>query len=366
MRIAHLFPNINEVVVESYVKFINNNFNKKNHLFYIVTYNKPLKAAVMKYQNVMAISTLNTKNIKEIIANNDKVILHYLSLKKIQMLKLLFYQEVYNKLVWVAWGHDLYSWSIKENGKIVERFIQTIKNKIAFAFRRKIKCFVGIFPPDIDFFRKEFNTNATTFYAPYTASLYNPIYKKVKFDSLEEKINNNDCINIQIGHSSTDALNHIEALKCLEKYKDENIRIYIPLSYGDKEYGDLVEEKAKEIFGCRAVCIREMMPQYDYMMFLSTIDIAIFNTKRQIGLGNIKPLLYMEKKIFIPKGSVMYDFFRNQKVDIWDYNEVANYQYRDFVQPLRFKGGLKYIADNELNLNNKKCMWNKVFEFSMK
>ena len=54
--------------------------------------------------------------------------------------------------------------------------------------------------------------------------------------------NHNSCINIQIGHPSTQVLNHIEVLEDLYKFRDENIRIYIPLSYGDEEYG--IVEKA--------------------------------------------------------------------------------------------------------------------------
>ncbi len=155
-------------------------------------------------------------------------------------------------------------------------------------------------------------------------------------------------------------------LNSLEKFKGENIRLYLPLSYGDKNYGDYVEARAKELFNDKAICIREMMSREDYMEYLSTIDIAIFNTTRQIGLGNISPMLYMEKKIYMPKDSVMYNFYRSQQVDIWDYNEIINFDYNEFTQPLRFKGGRKYIVDNELDLNHKIDMWNKVFEAPLK
>jgi hypothetical protein len=226
---------------------------------------------------------------------------------------------------------------------------------------------VGIFPPDIKFFKNEFNTKAETFYASYTGNLYNPIYNKDLVNkSLSEKIENNDCINILIGHSSSNKLNHFEVLKDIEKYSKENIRVFIPLSYGNMTYGDEVQERAKEKFGDKVVCLREMMDKDKYMEFLSTIDIAIFNTTRQIGLGNISPMLYMDKKIYMPKGSVMYDFYKSQKIDIWDYYEIDKFDYCDFIQPLKFKGGRKYIVDNELNLKHKVDMWNKVFESPLK
>ena len=97
-----------------------------------------------------------------------------------------------------------------------------------------------------------------------------------------------------------------------------------------------------------------------YMEFLSTIDIAIFNTPRQIGLGNINPLLFMEKKIFMPKGSVMYDFYKSQNINICDYNEIQNLNFKDFINPINMKEGRNYMVA-ELDKEKKIEMWSKVF-----
>ena len=42
-------------------------------------------------------------------------------------------------------------------------------------------------------------------------------------------------INILIGNSATETNNHIEVLDLLSKFKNEDIKIYVPLSYGDME-----------------------------------------------------------------------------------------------------------------------------------
>jgi hypothetical protein len=125
-------------------------------------------------------------------------------------------------------------------------------------------------------------------------------------------------------------LNHIEVLNQLTKYQNENIRIYLPLSYGDKNYGDQVEKYAKNLFGDKVVCLRNMMTKSDYMDFLSMIDIAIFNTSRQIGLGNITPLLYMGKKIFMPAGSIMYEYYKSVGVEVFDSNQLNNMEFSQF------------------------------------
>lgn len=364
MKILHVCTPSNYGVTKPFIRFVNSEFDPKNHEFLIMDKYSNVPIELKELDNVIAVQANNIVQFRilmEKMYTFDKILLHSLNKTFFQAL-ILFNSRLIKKIYWISWGADLYQW--KSNKKNLKYFVRNI---IAYKTRMKILNFVGIFPPDIEYFKKEFKSNAKTFYASYTGNLYNPLYSKNEvFTKLEDKFKRNKCINIQVGHSSTKTLNHIEVLKRLEKFKDKSIKIYLPLSYGDMEYADLVEENAKNLFGNKAICIREMMPKEDYMEYLSTIDIAIFNTNRQIGLGNISPMLYMEKKIYMPKNSVMYNFYKSQQVDIWDYNEIANFDFDKFMQPLRFKGGQKYIVENELDLAHKIDMWNKVFEDPLK
>ena len=45
---------------------------------------------------------------------------------------------------------------------------------------------------------------------------------------------------IWLGNSSTITNNHLEAIEFLRQYRDRNIEIYCPLSYGEKAYGDSI------------------------------------------------------------------------------------------------------------------------------
>lgn len=367
MRIKHVIPNSNKSVIEAFIKFINDNYSTNEHTFDIVSEDKIIYFKGIEYKNVNVISFLRITDIIKIVNNNDKVIFHYLKLKTSQMFLLLFYPKIFKKVFWVAWGADLYQWKNKPEGNILRRCKIYIRNAIAFRFRERIKYFVGIFPPDIDYFKKEFKSDAKTFYASYVGGLFNDLYtKRLNLMPLEGKILNSECINIQIGHSSTSILNHIDVLENLVKYKNENIKIYIPLSYGNKEYGDRVQEVAIQLFRDKVVCIREMMDKDDYMKFLSTIDIAIFNTTRQIGLGNITPLLYMEKKIYIPKGTVMYDFYKAQKINICDYSDINKMNYDSFIEPVNMNNAKEYVTLNSLNKEKKNEMWNNVFNAPLK
>jgi dTDP-N-acetylfucosamine:lipid II N-acetylfucosaminyltransferase len=366
MNILHITTGANYVVTTQYIRFVNENFDINEHTFLILDKQENIPIELSDRSNTIVIDINKGKQFNTILSymmKSDLIILHSLCLSIYQQLFLLFNPFILQKTVWVAWGMDLYQWKREDNGNVLYKG----RNLISFIFRKRMNYFVGIFPPDIDYFKNTFKSRAKTFYASYVGGLYNPLYEKdLNLISLAEKRVNNDCINIQIGHSCSLILNHRQVLEALRKFKSENIKIYIPLSYGDMEYGNQVEEYAKTLFGDKVVCIRDMMAEEEYMDFLSTIDIAIFNTTRQIGLGNITPLLYMEKKIFMPAGSIMYEYYKSVGVQVFDYNQLNNMEFRHFVSPVDTSNAKKYIETQVKNKELKIGMWTNVFNAVMK
>lgn len=363
MKILHI-ATTNFDVIKTFVKFVDCNFDINNHTFLIMSKSHKVPMELKRYSNVIILNPSNFVSLFKIIYKMykfDKIILHSLNKTYFQLI-LLFAFTIHYKIFWIAWGADLYEWkSSKKNLKYI------VRNKIFRQIRIRIKYFVGIFLPDIEFFKNEFKSDAKTFHASYVGSVQSEFYKKeMKQCSIEEKKQKNECINIQIGHSCTPILNHLEVLNELKKFRSENINIFIPLSYGDKKYGDMIENEAKKIYGDKVVCLRKIINKDLYYDFLATIDIAIFNTSRQIALGNITPMLYMEKKIFIPEESVMYKFYREQNIDICNYNDIKKFEFNEFIKPLITKGGRDYVINNELDLGKKIKMWKKVFDEPVK
>ncbi len=363
VKILHLLPNCNYIVSQNFINFVNENFGTRDHKFVFLNNekNEPTignrhEIIGSRHENVVL---LEEKEFIALVKKYDKVILHSLFISSRMKTRLLLSPFLTKKVVFVAWGGDIYEWESK--GGILK---SSIKKIIWLVAGKRIKHFVGIFPPDIDYFKKKFNSNAKTHYARYVNGLYNPLYaKELKITSLLEKIKNNDCINIQIGHSSSPILKHLESLENIAKFKNNNIKLYIPLNYGDKEYGDIVEKKALELFGNKVTCIRRIMDLESYMDHLSNIDIALFNTSRQIGLGTISPMLYMKKKIFIPKGSIMYEHYISLDVNICDYDEIEGMDYKEFTQPIDMDAGRKYVVEHTMNKAKEIEMWTRVFEF---
>lgn len=366
MPILHIIAGTNDSVMTNFIRFTKENFAPNEHQFLIIDEGANIPNDLIKYSNTELISNgykeFNT--IIEHIRNNDLILLHSLfAFSVYQLLFFISHISILKKMVWIAWGGDLYQWKRTGNSMIKN----ILANFIAYLFRRKIKYFVGIFPPDIENFKTKFRSKADTFYASYVGGLYNPLYnKELDLITLDEKIIKNDCIIIQVGHQCNPILNHIVVLDSLAKFKDKNIRVYLPLSYGDMEYGDKVEQHAKTLFGDKVICIREMMSEEDYMDFLSKVDIAIFNIPRQIGLGNIVPLLYMEKKIFIPEGTVMYEYYKSQNIEICNYNQIDKIDFDMFSKPVDMKKAKQFVKSHYINKENNIERWQKIFNLSIK
>lgn len=363
MKICHIVNGSNYSIMETYIRFINEYFEVSDHQFVINDLEENIPPAIMEYQNVYAHESLGRVNRFRMIANffktNEMIILHSLSLPLELQTFLLIKPKLLKKVVWVSWGMDLYQW--KKRGL---NPVNIIKNHISYLIRVKVKRFVGIFPPDIDSFRTQFNTEAKTFYASYVDSLYNPIFD-IKQDKSVLMSDKYSSIKIMIGHQCNSTLNHFEVIDALSKFKDENIELIIPLSYGDMKYGDQVEMYASSIFESKVKCLRDKIPKNEYMDLLNSIDIAIFNTRRQIGLGNIYPLLYLGKKIIMPSDSVMYRYFAREGVEIYDFYETLNQNFENLVKETNICGAREFINSKILNKDLYYKMWNEVFDSTM-
>jgi hypothetical protein len=129
-------------------------------------------------------------------------------------------------------------------------------------------------------------------------------------------------INMQLGNSADPTNNHIEVLEKLVKYRDKNIKIYTPLSYGDKEYAKSVISYGQQLFGDKFVPLIEFMPFEKYLEFLSEIDIAIFAHKRQQAMGNTITLLGLGKKVYMRSDITPWQLFNDIDVKVFDVEDI--------------------------------------------
>ncbi len=302
----HLIPN--EKFTEPYIDFVNENFIKSEHLFLIL--GKGIGVKIKPRNNVIEIEKIY-KNIKFIINQmykSKKIIIH--GLFSPHLVILLFFQPwLLRKCYWVVWGGDLYYYK-KERTNIKSHMYEFFRKYV-------IKNMSGIITHikgDYELAKRWYGTKGTYYYSfMYPSNLY----KAYEISNIEKE---NNKIYIQIGNSADPSNNHIEVLKKLEKYKDENIEIICPLSYGNIGYRDNIIREGNRIFGKKFIPLIDFLPFDEYLELLAKTDIAIFNHRRQQAMGNISTLLGLGKKVYIRNDITTWQFCAEHGFNVYSSN----------------------------------------------
>lgn len=228
-----------------------------------------------------------------------KIILHGLWREKVDIL-LYLDQDLLKKCYWVMWGGDFY--------------FPEKQSRIRHEVIKNMGHFITYIQGDYELVKQWYG--ATGKY--HECFMYpSNLYKEYDTTSKEH-----DAINIQLGNSATETNHHLEILQSLTKYKDENIQIFVPLSYGNHEYAKEVISKGKKLFVDKFVPLTEFMPFEKYLEFLGGVDIAIFAHKRQQAMGNTITLLGLGKKVYLDTKSVQFNFLKNHDICVFDVNEI--------------------------------------------
>lgn len=353
MKYLHIFKNSNVIFSEPYIDFINSNFNSKEHFFYIIGNDKRIKKT--HWDNIYYVTYLKYGSLIRKMQKAEKIILHGLSSPKLVVL-LRMQPKLLKRCYWVVWGADLHYYKSRK---------KTIKHNIYEHFRRYIiKNFghiVTLVDDDFKVAKEYYNIKGKYHHSSYI----NPINLDL-LNSLKKNgnINKKTTINIQIGNSADPSNNHLEVLNKISKYKDENIRIYLPLSYGNKDYALKIKKYGEEIFKEKFIAITDFLEPEDYVKFLETIDIAIFANNRQQALGNIFALTYLGKKIYLRNDVSTWNYLNNQlKIKIFDYLMIEKNSFEDFIF---FEENIKKENKNNikeiLDIKRIKLLWENIFK----
>jgi dTDP-N-acetylfucosamine:lipid II N-acetylfucosaminyltransferase len=256
------------------------------------------------------------------------------------------------KSTWIVWGSDVF---------IYKQSNLSLKNYL-FEFLRRI-----VIPgfPEIAAFVEEDAREAMLIYK--TKAQYIPILYPlpVNLDNLKDlkKQTPTNSKNILIGNSSDPSNNHLEILDLLYQFANEDINIFCPLStYGDVDYIASVIKKGKNIFGDKFISMHTMLTTKEYAEFMNDMDIAIMNHNRQQGLGNILPLLYLGKKVYVRSDISTFPFLINAGCVIFDTCSMNKSNFASFIS-----------LDNNSRESNKKAieklinpdyyteLWNNLF-----
>ncbi len=290
------------------IAFMRRNFAQGGHVF--ITYGDKNAYPYPEGADTMHFDDLRRagKELVRKMEQADKIILHCFYNPPLS--RLLFLRPVLaRKCYWSIWGYDLYKF--RENPSNLRGHINEFCRRRAMRnFRGIISCVEG----DADLARRAYGMTAPFHECiSYTSNLF-------KGDAPDRKPQAHLCI--QIGNSADPANNHMEVMDRIAPYKDENILIYCPLSYGDMNYAKEVEKRGQKIFGDRFIPIKNFMPQEHYRELQSSIDIAIFAHHRQQGMGNIITLLGMGKKVYMRSDVTTWACLKNIGAELYDLEQL--------------------------------------------
>lgn len=235
-----------------------------------------------------------------------KVILHGLFDSRVVKLLTLF-PWLLPKCYWVIWGGDLYHYKTPK----VNWRAQIGEMLRGFVIRR-MGHLVTYIEGDVELARQWYGAKGK--HHECLMYLSNIIDPAMMVEPEEQR--HDSSLNILVGNSAAPSNNHLEALARLLPYKDDDIKIFVPLSYGDQSHAEKVIEQGKARFGDKLVPMTEFMPFDKYVEFLKSIDIAIFNHRRQQAMGNTISLLGMGKKVFMRSDVSQWRCLKNLSLNV--------------------------------------------------
>jgi hypothetical protein len=135
-----------------------------------------------------------------------------------------------------------------------------------------------------------------------------------------------------ISHSSFSHNNHLEIFKLLSRFKNENIQIICPLSYGNEEYRKTVIENGNQLFEDKFKYFDKLIPRKEYNSLLASIDIFISNAVIQTGLYVANFCICTGKKVYLRENN--YNWMVHLGFKINNVSELKDISFSDFVEPL--------------------------------
>ena len=283
-KYLHVMPN--EKFITPFIEFIENNLEYNQHLFIIFGGMPVEKYPILQRENIIFLGLdfdlkknflKLSKSLTPYFIVAERIILHSLFLHNL-VNYLFLHQSFLPKCNWYIWGGDLYDYA---KGK------KTLREKF-FIFRKK--CIVKKIAGIITYVVGDFEL-ACQWYGAKGKYMECFMYPSNLYKEYHSKDKNDYSINIQIGNSADKTNNHLDIFTNLKKFKDQNIKIFAPLSYGDNKYAHEIADKGKEIFGDKFIPLFDFVSMDQYILFLNNIDIAIFSHNRQQALGNTITLL---------------------------------------------------------------------------
>jgi len=336
-KYIHLFRGSGTGVPVAFAQLLHdptNGFKIDDHL--LVTTEQHLYEALKEYSNVVYLSAnpTNGESINICAAHCEKLIVHgFWALLEELRIK----PKYRTKIVWRTWGHDVPPLPMRKG--------TPIKNVAKKVINWRRKCVIRSFAMigianAVDVVNLEQNFGAGLCVAQLNYPEKNG-YELLGDLMVQGAVEKNGRINIMIGHCGCTANNHIGIMDMLQKYRNEDIRIYLPLNYGEPVYIEQVKSHAEKTWGDQAVVLDQPLPYEEYIELLNQIDVAVFDGVPSYALGNIAALTRLQKKLYLNRDGVIRKGFDIDDVPYECTDQIAVQSFEEFAKPVKYSAESK-------------------------
>jgi hypothetical protein len=274
----------------------------------------------------------------------DKVVFHPFNYYSPFFLKLLLQRFPQVRVYWVCWSYELYNAShlnINLYDSFSRKYVDGKRKQSQFARQlagsiyhglvngmpivynrekyfhkayRKIHYFASFLPSDYSFM-KDISGNSSIKYLPFS---YLSLEEIIPDLSKEPAAGNK----IMLGHAASPDANHFELIARISEI-NPFFSIFLPLAYGDHDYGNLIKNKARHVFKDCEILETKLSPE-SYYQKLTSVGWAVFNVKVQQALGNILSLIWLGVKVFLDENTSSYKDLKDWGITVYSTQQDLN------------------------------------------
>ncbi|GAB3006321.1 hypothetical protein GCM10027284_25310 [Cyclobacterium sediminis] len=129
--------------------------------------------------------------------------------------------------------------------------------------------------------------------------------------------------NLLLGNNASLWNNHLDSIELIKSFKFDFEDIICPLSYsGSKEYVNYVVKSFNKIFKGKFQPITKFLNYNDYLQILLSCPFVFFNSKRQIGLGNLLFSIYLGSVVILNNKNPLYHYFLSNGIKVFSIQEA--------------------------------------------
>ncbi|MCQ2062841.1 MAG: TDP-N-acetylfucosamine:lipid II N-acetylfucosaminyltransferase [Fibrobacter sp.] len=351
LRIANFVTD--EKFVDSAIQLLSLTPGRSLHDFFFCPYWKIdfhyLWKLEFKYiKSKQFVKIVSKKDILSVLESGsyDAVILHSLDSMPYDVISKI---PAKVKVLWFAWGYDLYGHHGKKVIEI-EQYKPLTKNAIKLdTIPLKLKSSLKSL---LDLEQDKLYASAVSRVDYFSGCLPNEYqlclpcsYFKAKqvdfrYQGAKEFVKKADFSsgrNILIGNSANPTGNHLDILPYFDGIDIGERKVFVPLSYsGADYYVKKVKDAYFKRFGKNCVFLDGFMPVQEYNKLRDECSVGIFFHERQQSLGNINFMLKRGAKVFLSESSIAFNYYKLQKCSIFSLQNDFSQQALD-----------KPLSDNE-------------------